>query len=195
MTDWLEPFFLAFIPLFIAIDIIGLIPIYLSLASNVEQAERRIVERQAVTTALLVGVCFLYLGNLLFRALNITVGDFQIAGGLILLALAGRELLSTDVRAGFVTKDFGVVPLGMPLIAGPGMLTALLTVAGSQGAGITLLALIANLVIVLIGLHYAQAVSRLLGVTLIRAFSRIVALLLAAIAVNLIRRGWQAAAV
>ena len=195
MTDWLEPFFLAFIPLFIAIDIVGLIPIYLSLASNVEQAERRIVERQAVTTALLVGVCFLYLGNLLFRALNITVGDFQIAGGLILLALAGRELLSTDVRAGFVTKDFGVVPLGMPLIAGPGMLTALLTVAGSQGAGITLLALIANLVIVLIGLHYAQAVSRLLGVTLIRAFSRIVALLLAAIAVNLIRRGWQAAAV
>ena len=195
MTDWLEPFFLAFIPLFIAIDIIGLIPIYLSLASNVEQAERRIVERQAVTTALLVGVCFLYLGNLLFRALNITDGDFQIAGGLILLALAGRELLSTDVRAGFVTKDFGVVPLGMPLIAGPGMLTALLTVAGSQGAGITLLALIANLVIVLIGLHYAQAVSRLLGVTLIRAFSRIVALLLAAIAVNLIRRGWQAAAV
>lgn len=194
MTDWLEPFFLAFIPLFIAIDIIGLIPIYLSLASNVEQAERRIVERQAVTTALLVGVCFLYLGNLLFQALNITVGDFQIAGGLILLALAGRELLSTDVRASFVTKDFGVVPLGMPLIAGPGMLTSLLTVSGTQGAGITLLALIANLVIVLIGLHYAQAVSRLLGVTLIRAFSRIVALLLAAIAVNLIRRGWQAAA-
>lgn len=193
VPDWFEQFLLAFIPLFVAIDIVGLIPIYLSLSSNVQPAERRIVEWQAVITALLVGVCFLFLGNLLFRALNITVGDFQIAGGLILLALAGRELLATDVRASFVTKDFGVVPLGMPLIAGPGMLTSLLTVGASLGTGITLLALISNLVIVLVGLRYAEVVSRLVGVTLIRASSRLVALLLAAIAVNLIRRGWQAA--
>ena len=194
MADWFEQFLLAFIPLFVAIDILGLIPIYLSLASNVPPHERRVVEKEAIATALFVGVGFLYLGNLLFRALAITVGDFQIAGGLILLALAGRELLSTDVRASFVTKDFGVVPLGMPLIAGPGMLTSLLTVGGTLGAGVTLLALIVNLVIVYVGLRYAEVVSRVVGVTLIRASSRLVALLLAAIAVNLIRRGWQAAA-
>ena len=91
MDNWFEHFLLAFIPLFVAIDIIGLIPIYLSLASNVDPVEQRTVERQAVTTALLVGIAFLYLGNLLFEALAITVGDFQIAGGLILLALAGRS--------------------------------------------------------------------------------------------------------
>ncbi|HET6406320.1 MAG TPA: MarC family protein, partial [Chthoniobacteraceae bacterium] len=127
MLDWLENFVLAFIPLLVAIDPVGLVPIYISMASNVDPPERNSVVAQAITTAFLVGVGFLFLGQLLFSALGITVADFQIAGGLILLALAGQDLLASDQRSRVAGRDFGVVPLGMPLIAGPGMLTGVLT--------------------------------------------------------------------
>jgi multiple antibiotic resistance protein len=164
---------------------------YLSLASNLEEPHRQGATRQAILTAFVVGVCFLFLGKLVFRALGITVADFQIAGGIILLAVAVQELVSSEVQTRVGSKDFGVVPLGMPLIAGPGMLTALLSVAESTGATITLGALLVNLAMVWLALRLAEPLSRLIGVTAMRAVSRIIALLLAAIAVNLIRRGWQ----
>jgi multiple antibiotic resistance protein len=189
----LGQFLLAFIPLFVAIDPIGLIPVYLSMASNVEPEERNAVVLQAITTAFLVGAGFLFLGRLLFAALGITVADFQIAGGLILLAIAGQELLLSDARNKFAKRDFGVVPLGMPLIAGPGMLTSVLALSDSLGAVITLSALITNLLIMAVALRSAETLARWIGATAMRAVSRLVALLLAAIAVNLIRRGWQAA--
>jgi multiple antibiotic resistance protein len=187
----LERFLLAFIPLFVAIDPIGLVPMYLSLASSADQAQRRAAIWHASLTAFLVGLGFLFLGKLVFRALGITVGDFQIAGGIILLAVAVQELVTSEVQTRVPSRDFGVVPLGLPLIAGPGMLTALLTSSETIGAPITLAALIANLALVLLALRMAEPLARIIGVTGMRAFSRIVALLLAAIAVNLIRRGWQ----
>jgi multiple antibiotic resistance protein len=195
MLAWLEHFVLAFIPLLVAIDPVGLVPIYISMASNVDPPERNSVVAQAITTAFLVGVGFLFLGQLLFSALGITVADFQIAGGLILLALAGQDLLASDQRSRVAGRDFGVVPLGMPLIAGPGMLTGVLTLSDTVGAFATLSALIANLLIVWVALRFAEPIAKRIGATAMRGISRIVALLLAAIAVNLIRRGWQGAGI
>ena len=192
MSPWSEQFLLAFIPLFVAMDPVGLVPVYLSMASNVPPEERNVVVAQAVSTAFLVGVGFFFLGRLLFTALNITEADFQIAGGLILLAVAGQDLLASDSRNQFASRDFGVVPLGMPLIAGPGMLTGVLTLGDTLGTVITLSALIVNLAIIWAALRFAEVLSRKIGATAMRAISRFVALLLAAIAVNLIRRGWQA---
>lgn len=192
MSPWMEQFLLAFIPLFVAMDVVGLVPVYLSMASNVPAEERNVVVVQAVSTAFLVGVGFFFLGRLLFTALNITEADFQIAGGLILLAVAGQDLLASDSRNQFASRDFGVVPLGMPLIAGPGMLTSVLTLGDTLGTVITLSALVLNLAIIWVALRFADALSRKIGATTMRAISRFVALLLAAIAVNLIRRGWQA---
>jgi len=188
---WFDRFLLAFIPLLVAIDPLGQVPIYLSLASNVEPRHRREAIFHAGATALSVGICFIFLGRLIFAALGITVADFQIAGGLILLAIAVQDLVAADTQARVAAKDFGVVPLGLPMIAGPGMLTTLLTLVDTLGVGVTLCALIANLLIVVAALAGAEPLSRLLGVTTLRAVSRIIALLLAAIAVNLIRRGWQ----
>lgn len=192
MPSWMEQFLLAFIPLFVAMDPVGLVPVYLSMASNVPPADRNVVVVQAVSTAFLVGVGFFFLGRLLFTALGITEADFQIAGGLILLAVAGQEILASDLRNQFASRDFGVVPLGMPLIAGPGMLTSVLTLGDTLGTAITLSALVVNLAIIWVALRFAEVLSRKLGATAMRAISRFVALLLAAIAVNLIRRGWQA---
>lgn len=191
MPTWLQNFLIAFIPLFVALDPIGLIPIYLGLAQGTPRERRNLVVNEAVVTALIIAVVFLFLGRFIFHSLQITDSDFRIAGGLILFGLAAQDILFTDQRDHEIKRDFGVVPLGMPLIAGPAMLTALLTLTDSSGVAMTLFSLLLNLLLVLVALRMATRLETLLGLRAMRAFSKIVALLLAAIAVNLVRRGLQ----
>lgn len=194
MMGWLEKLVLAWIPLFVAIDPVGLVPVFLGLTEGVAPDRRRRVIFEAVGTAAAVAVGFVFLGRFVFRALGISVADFQIAGGLILLVLAVRDLAAaSSVRQQQAqVEDFGVVPLGLPLIAGPAMLTTLVILMDTTGAGITLAALAANMVFVAAALVCSRWIARLTGMTALRAFSKIVSLLLAAIAVSMIHRGWMA---
>ena len=192
MSPFLHDFFEAFIPLFVAIDPIGLVPVFLLLSDGMIVAERRSIAWQAISTAFVVGIGFLFLGRLIFSALGITGADFQIAGGLILFAFATRDLISTGTKTVDGAREFGIVPLGLPLIAGPAMLATLLALIESLGLAITLAALIANLILVGTALRFSEQLARGVGLRAMRALSRIVALLLAAIAVHMIRRGWQA---
>ena len=93
MPDWLIKFLQAFIPLFVAIDPIGLAAIFLGLGQNVAAERRQKIADQAIWTGGLVALGFLFLGTSIFAALGISVGDFQIAGGLILFILAARDLV------------------------------------------------------------------------------------------------------
>jgi multiple antibiotic resistance protein len=194
MLEWLTKFLQAFIPLFVAIDPIGLAAIFLGLGQNIAPAQRQKIADQATWTGGLVALGFLFLGQSVFRAVGISVSDFQIAGGLILFILAARDLVQSAVEPEKLPEDFGVVPLGMPLIAGPASITTLLVLAQTQSIGlvVTLVALVANLVIVVLALHYSGWLGRKIGPTGLRAISKIIAMLLAAIAVNMIRRGWSA---
>ena len=133
MQPYLEKFLLAFIPLFVAIDPIGLVAIYLGLGGHVHEKRRRVEGMLGLITSLAVSIGFIFLGKIIFRALGITVSDFQIAGGLILLGIAVRELLDLGERGKYAGEAFGVVPLGMPLIAGPALLTALLLLVDTVG--------------------------------------------------------------
>ena len=119
------------------------------------------------------------------------MADFQVAGGLILLGLAGRELLGLGPHDRGGSDEFGVVPLGMPLIAGPALLTALLILIDSVGLLYTLASLLVNLAIVAIALCNAERFTGWMGKQGLRGVSKIIALLLAAIAISLIRRGWH----
>jgi multiple antibiotic resistance protein len=184
-------FFVAFIPIFVAIDAIGLVAVFMGLAGNASREERHREGCIAIFTALCVSVGFVFLGKIIFAALGITVADFQVAGGLILLGLAGRELLNVAPADRGPSNDFGVVPLGMPLIAGPALLTALLILVDTVGLVFTLISLLVNLTLVAIAFWNAGLVARWMGRQGLRGVSKIVALLLAAIAVSLIRRGWQ----
>ena len=191
MQPYVEKFLLAFIPLFVAIDPIGLVAIFLGLGGNAEPLRRRREGMLALVTSLAVAIGFIFLGKLIFRALGITVGDFQVAGGLILLAIAVRELLDLSAHNRYAGQAFGVVPLGMPLIAGPALLTALLILVDTVGILFTVLALLVNLLLVGIGFRYADHFTRWMGQQGLRGVSKLISLLLAAIAVSLIRRGWQ----
>src|SRR5438105_9432895 len=129
----IEKFLLAFIPVFVAIDPIGLVAIFMGLGTSASSEHRKRQAFLGLVTGLLVSIGFIFLGNIIFKALGITVADFQVAGGLILLVLAVRELVGIGPQDRGGGDECGVVSLGMPLIAGPALLTALVSLLDSVG--------------------------------------------------------------
>ena len=188
----IERFFLAFIPVFVAIEPIELVAIFMGLGTSASYEHRKRQAYLGIFTALCVAIGFIFLGKIIFAALGITVADFQVAGGLILLGLAGRELLGIGPHDRGGSDEFGIVPLGMPLIAGPALLTALLILVDTVGLVFTLISLLVNLALVAIAFCNADLFTRWMGRQGLRGVSKIIALLLAAIAISLIRRGWHA---
>jgi len=189
VLEWGQKFLQAFIPLFVAIDPVGLAAIFLGLGQNLAPGRRQKIGDQAVWTGGLVALGFLFLGRTVFQALGISVADFQIAGGLILFLLAAKDLVLSAAEPEKMPDDFGVVPLGMPLIAGPALITTLLLLTQLVGAPVTLAALVVNLIVVVLVLHYSDWLGRKIGGTGMRAISKIISMLLAAIAVAMIRQG------
>ena len=190
MRDFATKFLIAFIPLFVAIDAIGMVAIFIGLGANVGAKRRQQEVLLGIATALAISIGFMFLGKLIFQALGITVADFQVAGGLILLAFAVRDLLDMGGEKRPTTEAFGIVPLGMPLIAAPALLTALLVLTDTVGPTFTILSLLVNLLIVAVIFRYADLFAKWMGKQGINGVSKLVSLLLAAIAVSLIRRGW-----
>lgn len=195
LIAWLAKVLLALIPILVAIDPIGLVPLFLGMTSNMSTDERREVARNASLTAAWVAIAFVFLGKFIFRLLGISVADFQVAGGLILFVLAAGDIVSRErqgVTVGEKRQDIGIVPLGLPMIAGPAMLTTLIIQVDAVGIVATLVALVLNMALVVLALQYSDRLARLIGIRGLKALHKIVALLLAAIAVNMVRRGWQA---
>jgi multiple antibiotic resistance protein len=189
MPELGNKFLQAFIPMFVAIDPIGLAAIFLGLGQGVAAKQRQQIARQATITGGVVALIFLFLGANIFKAVGISVSDFQIAGGLILFILAARELILPASKPEKMSHDFGVVPLGMPLIAGPALITTLIAFAQTLGVTIALAAFVANLALVILAFLFSDRLGRVIGATGLRAISKIISMLLAAIAVNMIRRG------
>ncbi|TAM39782.1 MarC family protein [bacterium] len=192
MMDVFKPYILSFIPVFVAVDAIGNIPIFLSLVENSSRQQKHKIILDAVTTATAVAIIFVALGKWVFSLLGITIPDFQIAGGALLFVISVRLLLpgmQKNVLSASHNKDMGVFPLGTPLITGPAVLTTTLMMMNSFGALATLVSLIFNMFFVWLTLVKADAILKVFGPSGTRAFSKIMYILLAAIAVMMIRRG------
>ncbi|MBE7444429.1 MAG: MarC family protein [Planctomycetia bacterium] len=182
-------FLLAFIPLFIAIDVIGILPVFMSLAEGTEKPQKTKIIHQSVITALSVSIGFLAIGKFDFSVLGIEIYDFKIAGGLLLLVFAINDLLFAEKGKRTFSATMGVVPLGIPLIVGPAVLTSIIITVDTYGYVPTITSLVINLIIVWIVLLKSEFIHRLMGNGGSKAFAKVAALLLAAIAVMMIRRG------
>jgi len=180
----------AFIPIFVAIDIFAVIPIFVSMTEGMQGRKKLDVERESVITALAVGLIFIAVGEAIFKILSITENDFKIAGGLILLIFAILDLMGyTKVRE--QAGKLGVVPLGVPLIVGPAVLATILVLVDHYGVVPTIISFIVNLIIVWLSFRASTRILSFFGRGGILAVSKIMALLLASIAVMLIRVGVQ----
>lgn len=185
----MKEFLLSFIPIFVAMDAIGVLPMFIGFTEHLKKAERRRILTQSIITALIVGIVFLFLGKWIFSILGVMVADFKIAGGIVLLTLSLRDLLQHEKGHKLSSETLGAVPIGTPLITGPAVLTTIIILLDSHGVVLTVTSFVINLLIVWVTFYYAAAISRFLGKAGSKAFSKIASLLLAAIAVMMIRKG------
>src|SRR3989338_6257324 len=185
----LNEIFLAFIPLFVAVDPIGLLPLFVGLTHRVAKKEKRKVIVQSVATALSLAIAFIVLGKWVFRVMGITVWDFMIAGGVILLCLSISDLLQPWKELPDLSEEMGAVPLGTPLIVGPAVLTTSLILIDPHGVAATVISVVLNICLVGVTFIWSDSLMKIFGKAGARALSKIMALFLAAIAGMMIRKG------
>jgi multiple antibiotic resistance protein len=180
---------LSFISIFVAVDAVGVLPIFVSLTEGTEPSERTKIIIQSMLTALCLAVGFIFLGKALFRILGITIGDFMIAGGAILFCLAITDIINPVKKRRIPGQQLGAVPLGTPLIVGPAVLTTCLVMISQYGLLATLISALVNILLAGMIFSLSSILMKVLGDAGSKALSKIMSLLLAAIAVMLMRKG------
>ncbi len=188
----METFLLTFIPLFVAIDVFGVLPLFVALTEGIQEPRRNKLTAEATLTAFAVSMVFLVGGKLIFSFLGISENDFRVGGGVVLLVLAVNDLLFAKDAKRDVSSTVGIVPIGIPLIMGPAALTTILLLVDSHGYLWTSVALLVNLLIVWLVFSQSHQVTRVIGTAGSRAVAKVAALLLAGIAVMMIRSGISA---
>jgi multiple antibiotic resistance protein len=210
MPSILHDFLLIFIPLFVVIDPAGTLPVFLAITDRYPESQRRRVALRAATVAAATGVLFVFLGQATLRFLGVRFEDFQIAGGILLAILAIIDLLIPGKPAvDSVSLDpadrVGIVPLAVPLIVGPATMTTSLLLVNTYSkayndhfgapwgqffvAAMVCVALLINVGVLLLAMWHSGRITALVGRNTMAVVNKIVMILLAAIAVSLVRQG------
>ncbi|MBP7792747.1 MAG: MarC family protein [Candidatus Goldbacteria bacterium] len=184
----MKEFILAFIPVFVAMDAIGLLPVYISLTKSLPMKKKKKILYQSLVTAFLVAIFFIFIGKIIFNIIGITINDFLIAGGIILFCISIIDLLAEEKRTN-ASDEIGVVPLGTPLITGPAVLTASLILIDQYGIFPTVMSIIVNIAITGIIFYFSGYLVKLMGKTGTNAVSKVMSLMLASFAIMMIRKG------
>ncbi|MEX0601734.1 MAG: MarC family protein, partial [Bacteroidota bacterium] len=175
--------------LFVAIDVLGVVPIFLSLTDGLERTHRRRLVTEATLTALAISLVFLVGGRAIFSFLGITEFDFRVGGGIVLLVLAVNDLIFGTSRQRNSESSVGIVPIGIPLIMGPAALTTILILVDAYGYTATIVSLLVNLLIVWLVFRYSDMIIKVLGDAGSKAIAKVASLFMAAIAIMMIRVG------
>lgn len=178
------------VPLFVAIDALGTVPILLAITEGAAPRERLRVVNIAMSSASLLALAFLFLGKWILALLSITVSHFAVAGGLILVALALKDMLTGRMYEQVVKQEMvAVVPIGTPLISGPATVTTLIILSSLYPSWIVLISLALNLGVAWLLFLQSNRVVAFLGLGGVRAFSKVISMLLAAIGVRMVLTG------
>jgi len=187
-----------FFPLLVVLDPIGTTAIFAAISAAASRQLKAKMVFQALVTALSLGLIFTLFGHILLKAIGVDVADLQIAGGIVLLCMSLQDMMRDKAEDAMKLPEmFGVVPLGTPLIIGPGVITTLLMHSrieapfwvGLPSLWPVLLALIANLGIMGLCLFSADWLMRRIGQPVAIAASKVFMLILAAYSVMMIRFG------
>lgn len=192
LIEVLRPYLIAFIEIFIAVDIIGNIPIFLSLTEKYSHNQRKKIIRESVLYALLSAIIFLLLCEYVLKVIGITASDFNIAGGILLFLLSAGSLLTKQKQFSHGkkhTSDLGIFPLAAPLIAGPALFIISLVILETFGTLVILIMLIFSMFLNWFLLEKSETINKFFGEKGIGSLSKIFAILLAALAVLMVRRG------
>jgi multiple antibiotic resistance protein len=188
---------LALSSIFFLVDPFAALPTFLAVTVGVDARRRRKMAWKASVTALVVLSAFAVAGQYIFRMFGITLPAFEIAGGVILL-LIGLDMLEAkrsptqesgeEAAAAALKEDAGIVPLGIPMLAGPGAITSVMVLVGQADTRLKMVAILASIFITAaicyLVLGNSDRVARAMGETGVRILVRIMGLLLVALAVQ-----------
>jgi multiple antibiotic resistance protein len=191
LNNNLQYFILTFVPLFIVVDALGILPFVISMSEGMSKQERYKMIHVATITATVVGLIFLFFGQFILRVMSISVGSFAIAGGLILLVLSIKHMTTGRMIELIKEEMVAVVPIGTPLTVGPATITTLLLLATQFPLYMVLVSFALNMLIAWAIFMAGGQVARFLGQGGLKAVSKVFSLLLAAIAVTMIIHGLE----
>ncbi|MCS7097994.1 MAG: MarC family protein [Candidatus Methanomethyliaceae archaeon] len=190
IIEYLQLYFTAFIMLFLIFDAVGNVPIFYTLTEGLEENVRRKTIQNSVVIAGLMLFIFAFGGKHLLGFFHISLDDFRVAGGVILLIVSIEGLLGRVEAMKLKAEQLAVVPLATPLLAGPGSISVVIyLMEGGYGAAPTVVSIIANVVIAWIVLTNSHKVLKILGRNGSLIIARIISFILAALAVAMIREG------
>jgi multiple antibiotic resistance protein len=170
--------------LFAVIDIIGSIPVVLSLKQRVGQID----SAKASWVSLGIMITFLFVGNSILDIIGISVGDFAVAGSILLFVVAFEMILGIKISKDDFPATASVVPLAFPLIAGTGTLTTLLSIRAEYNIVSIIIAIFINVIVVYFVLRYLNYLEKFLGAGGIAILKKVFGVILLALAIKLFRK-------
>jgi len=193
VTHVLEFALLAATSIFFLVDPFTVIPLFLAVTSDSPAQERRWIARRSAWTCAIVLATFAVAGSLIFKMFGITLPAFKIAGGIILLQIGLDMLQARQSSTKATPADASIIPLGMPMLAGPGAISTVMVLVGESRSiwqhVVIYSTIIATAFASFLILNAAGSVQRYMGQTGIRILTRMMGLLLVALAVQFVANG------
>lgn len=197
----------ALLTLIVVVDPVGLVPTFLAVTEDLPRQSRRSVALRSSIIAGTILIGSALIGDWLLRTLAISLPAFRIAGGLLLFSIASQMVFGVRLRREGEeaeeaveehVRNIAAFPLAIPLLAGPGAITATVLLAGRAGGDLTLIAVLIGVVVLVaaasfLAFLFAERIGRYLGLTGNIVLSRLLGVLLAALAVQYVVDGVRAA--
>ncbi len=188
--DFVSELVKAVIALFIIVDPFGNIPIFVGLTDTMEDNQRKRIFNVATVVALVLLLVFSFAGQEILNIFGLSIYSFEVAGGILLLIISIRILLSNGSHEHVESPEsMGAVPIAMPLLVGPGAITTTIFNIQTYGIYIAVISVVAVLAITWVVLRFMNSIYRVLGKTGSLVIARVMALLIAAIAIQYILTG------
>ncbi len=175
--------------LFVVLDPVGNAPLFYYFTKSMDFRDRIRTIRTSIVVATLILLLFALIGQELLSYFGITVNDFRIAGGVVLFIYAVLGLLGHSLAEEVKGEDIAVVPLAIPLLAGPGAITVVIYTRYVAGITITIASIAINMIVAWILLENGEKLLRFLGRRGSTVLEKIMSILLAAYAIAMIREG------
>ncbi len=200
--DYLLYFVYAFTTVFVIVNPIEATMIFVTLTADMNALEKRHIYRRTTLVAFSLAILFSLAGEFVLRIFGITVDSLRVAGGILLFLVAidmlrgvrqQKKVTEAELRDANQREDVSVFPLAIPLLTGPGAITTVVVLMGAASTiaekALVLLAIVLTFVITLFVLRFSEYIDQALGVTGIMVLTRIMGLILGAVAVNFVATG------
>ena len=181
----------SFIALFVIMDVLGNIPMFLTLFEKLSHRHRIESANRSIIVAGLILLLFLLFGIGVLSFFNVSMDSFRIAGGLILVLTGLKYVLAIKMLEQKIQKyESAVVPIAIPLLVGPGVITTTMILVNNYGISAPFIASALNLLIAWVVLRHTEVLYRFIGRQGSDVLTRIMGLLITTIGIEFIRSGW-----